>query len=202
VYSFPNSIDYTHFAQARRSPRDPEPQAAIARPRLGYYGVIDERLDLNLIEALAQSRPHWQLVLVGPVRNIHPARLPQAPNLHYLGEQKYQDLPAYLGNWDVAILPFAVNEAARHFTPRQTPECLAAGKPVVGTPISGIARPYADKGLIHTAATAGEFTAAVEKSMLQRHDSRWKTEVDMYLSGLSWREIWEQMSHLICQELV
>ena len=111
----------------------PGDQAAIPRPRLGYFGVIDERIDLGLLERLASARPEWQIVMVGPVVKIDPDSLPRRPNIHWLGQKSYDELPSYLAGWDVAIMPFALNESTRFISPTKTLEYLAAGKPVVST---------------------------------------------------------------------
>ena len=122
IHPFPSSVDRPHFAQARTSRREePEDQAADPWPRLGFYGVVDERMDLDLLVRLADARPEWSLVIVGPVVKIDPADLPKRPNLHYLGGKTYDQLPAYLGGWDVALMPFAINESTRFISPTKTP---------------------------------------------------------------------------------
>ena len=124
VHPFPSSVDPAHFHQARREQADPADQAELARPRLGFYGVIDERLDLELLDRAAEARPDWQFVMVGPVVKIDEADLPRRPNIHYLGGKDYAELPAYLSGWDVALMPFAINEATRFISPTKTPEYL------------------------------------------------------------------------------
>src|SRR5207249_4171070 len=111
--------------------QEPDDQVSIPHPRLGFFGVIDERMDLGLLRGLAEARPEWQVVLVGPTAKIDPASLPARPNLHYLGPKAYGDLPAYLAGWEVALAPFARNAATRFISPTKIPEYLAAGKPVV-----------------------------------------------------------------------
>src|SRR5204863_3186250 len=107
--------------------------------------------------------PAWHLVLVGPVVKIDPERLPRASNIHYLGNKPYAMLPEYIAGWDVAMLPFARNDATRFISPTKTPEYLAAGKPVVSTSIHDVVRPYGDKGLVTIADTEADFISAVEK---------------------------------------
>jgi UDP-galactopyranose mutase len=109
VHPFPSSVDVPHFAQARAPQREPEDQAFIARPRLGFFGVIDERMDLELLEGVARSRPSWQVIVIGPVVKIDESELPRAANIHYLGGRSYSELPSYISGWDVALLPFARN---------------------------------------------------------------------------------------------
>jgi glycosyltransferase involved in cell wall biosynthesis len=143
VHCFPSSVDARHFGSAR-SAEEPDDQAALPRPRLGYYGVIDERMDLDLIRALAEARPDWQIVMVGPVVKIDETTLPKAPNILYTGQRTYEDLPRYLGGWDVSLLPFARNESTRFISPTKTLEYMAAGVPIVSTPITDVVEPYGD----------------------------------------------------------
>ncbi|RYZ63661.1 MAG: glycosyltransferase family 1 protein, partial [Proteobacteria bacterium] len=142
VHCFPSSVDVAHFERAAGPVDEAPEQAALPHPRLGFYGVIDERLDLSLIDAIATAHRDWQIVLVGPVVKIDPASLPQGPNLHYYGQQSYERLPDFLAGWDVCLLPFALNDATRFISPTKTLEYMAAGKPVVSTPIRDVAEPY------------------------------------------------------------
>lgn len=151
AHPFPSSVDVGHFRRARGSLPDPVDQRAIGRPRLGWCGVIDERLDYDLIATVAAQRPEWQWVLVGPTAKIDPAGLPRAENLHYLGSKQYQDLPAHLAHWDVALMPFVLTEATEFISPTKTPEYLAAGLPVVSTPIADVVRPWGEEGLVRIA---------------------------------------------------
>jgi len=196
VYAFPSSVDAAHFAQARAAQDDPADQAGIARPRLGFYGVIDERMDLNLLAGVADARPDWQLVLLGPVTKIDPAALPRRPNVHYLGAKSYDALPCYLAGWDVALLPFARTEATRFISPTKTPEYLAAGKPVVSTSIRDVVRPYGEESLVWIADSPTEFVTAVAAAMREDRAARFK-RVDAFLSQTSWQRTWARMSHLI-----
>jgi UDP-galactopyranose mutase len=191
VHPFPSSVDVAHFAKARDPQPDPADQAAIAHPRLGFFGVLDERLDLELLRSVAQRRPDWQLVLLGPVVKIDPASLPRAPNIHYLGAKAYRDLPAYLSGWDVALLLFARNEATRYISPTKTPEYLAAGKPVVSTSIRDVVRPYGARGLVEIADTPQDFVAAVSACL--RPDDERRTRADQFLAHMSWDETWREM---------
>ena len=196
VHPFPSSVDAAHFARARTPQSEPIDQQPIPRPRLGFFGVLDERLDARLIADLAALRPDWHVVLVGPVVKIDPGILPSAGNIHYLGPKAYQDLPAYLAGWDVALLPFAQNEATRFISPTKTPEYLAAGKPVVSTPIRDVIRPYGTKGLVRIAATAEEFAAAIEMALAEDAGERHR-EVDAFLTQTSWDGTWMRMHRLI-----
>src|SRR6185437_2917262 len=132
-------------------------------PRLGFYGVIDERLDIGLLDYLSEHRPDWQFVLVGPVVKIDPATLPHRPNVHYFGQRSYDELPRYLVGWDVCLLPFALNEATRFISPTKTLEYMAAERPIVSTPITDVADPY--HHVVHLGDTPSEFIAACEKAL-------------------------------------
>lgn len=202
VYAFPSSIEREHFAQAKNSMTEPADQVSIPHPRFGFYGVIDERMDIQLVGEIARMRPEWHIVLLGPVVKIDPASLPQLPNLHYPGMKSYKELPAYLSGWDVALLPFAMNESTKFISPTKTPEYLAAGKPVVSTPIQDVVKPYGELGLVHIAATADEFVKAIEKALIQASDTRWQADVNQFLSQLSWDKTWAHMTHLICSQLL
>jgi UDP-galactopyranose mutase len=126
VHAFPSSIDAPHFARARGGQADPDDQSRIPRPRLGFFGVIDERMDLQLLRKVAELRPDWQFVMIGPVVKIDDATLPRLPNIHWLGGKPYEGLPSYLAGWDVGLMPFAINESTRYISPTKTPEFLAA----------------------------------------------------------------------------
>jgi UDP-galactopyranose mutase len=196
VYAFPSSIDAAHFAQARSVVEEPADQAEIPHPRLGFFGVIDERMDIELLEAVAAARPDWHLVIVGPVVKIDPADLPRRENIHYLGGKSYNELPSYLAGWDVALLPFARNESTRFISPTKTPEYLAAGCPVVSTSIRDVVRPYGEHGLVHIADDASGFVASVEAAMNEDAAARMR-EVDVFLSQTSWDQTWGRMNELI-----
>ncbi|MBD2744493.1 glycosyltransferase family 1 protein [Coleofasciculus sp. FACHB-1120] len=198
AHAFPSSIERAHFAQAKTLTEEPADQKNIPHPRLGFYGVIDERMDLELLSGMAQARPDWHLVIIGPVVKIDPKELPQHPNLHYLGGKSYQELPAYLGGWDVALLPFARNESTRFISPTKTPEYLAAGKPVVSTSIRDVVRPYGEMGLVQIADTVADFVAAAEAAVEQNYDrSAWLSQVDAFLAQNSWDSTWARMMQLI-----
>ena len=169
AHQFTSSVDAAHFAQARTAD-DPADQKDIPHPRLGFFGVIDERLDTALVGAVAAARPDWQIVMIGPVVKVDPARLPQADNLHWLGGRDYADLPAYLGGWDVALLPFARNRSTEFISPTKTLEYMAAETPIVSTPITDVAEPYG--GIVGLARTPAEFVAACEAALGEVADER------------------------------
>ncbi|WP_196953937.1 glycosyltransferase family 1 protein [Hymenobacter guriensis] len=201
AHAFPSSIDKDHFGQARQEMPEPADQASIAHPRIGFFGVVDERLDIALLGELAAAHPEWQFIIIGPVVKIDPALLPRTANIHYLGGKNYQELPAYLRGWDVATLLFADNESTKFISPTKTPEYLAAGKPVVSTPIRDVVRPYGDLNLVHIAATADEFGQAIEKALEQNADTDWRHRTDEYLKTISWDLTWQQMVDLMAQRL-
>ncbi len=193
IHAFPSSIDKAHFAAARKTNTEPKDQAAIKGKKLGFYGVIDERFDIELIREIAEARPDLQLMLIGPVVKIDPATLPQRPNIHYLGGKSYSQLPAYLSGWDVALIPFAIDESTRFISPTKTPEYLAAGIPVVSTPIKDVINPYGIENLVHIGFTADEFIQAVEQALNQKHDEQWLERVDKFLKNISWEITYKHM---------
>jgi UDP-galactopyranose mutase len=197
VHAFPSSIEVAHFAKGREQVADPEDQAPLGRPRLGFFGVIDERFDRELLGAAAAARPDWQFIMIGPVVKIDPASLPQLPNIHYLGGKKYAELPTYLAGWDVALMPFARNESTRFISPTKTPEYLAAGRPVVSTSIRDVVRPYGQLGLVEIADSADEFVAACERTLATKDRAEWLKRVDTFLATTSWDRTWESMSRLL-----
>jgi glycosyltransferase involved in cell wall biosynthesis len=192
VFCFPSSIDAAHFGQARARRPDPADQAGIPRPRIGFFGVVDERMDLDLVRALAERRPDWRFVMIGPVAKIDPEALPRLPNLHWLGGKSYADLPAYLSGWDAGFMPFALNESTRFISPTKTPEFLAAGLPVVSTPILDVVRDYGEAGLVEIAEGPAAFADALARA-LSRPRTEWLKAVDRRLAEISWDRTWEEM---------
>ena len=200
LHCFPSSIDRSHFVAARRSKEDPADQRLIPHPRIGFFGVLDERLDLELLAAVADRHPEWSLVLLGPLAKISAEQLPRAANIHYLGQKGYAELPSYLSGWDVAMLPFAINASTRFISPTKTPEYLAAGKRVVSTPIRDVIEPYGRLGLVSIAADPAEFCAAVE-NVLVGTEKGWLENVDQLLSHTSWDKtfaaMWGEITRLL-----
>jgi len=203
VHLFPSSVDRDHFAVARRPQRDPADQHAIPHPRIGFFGVLDERLDRNLLREAAELRPDWHFVLLGPVVKIREEDLPRAQNIHYLGQKRYDQLPVYLANWDVAMLPFAINQSTQFISPTKTLEYLAAGKPVVSTPIRDVVEPYGNLGLVSIASNAQEFCAAIE-SLLKPPPAKWLEDVDDFLRKGSWdrtfSRMWQEINRIGAHE--
>jgi len=203
VHCFPSSVDRTHFAKARSRLFDPADQEDLPKPRLGFFGVIDERFDAELLDRLAAMRPDWTFVMVGPVVKISEDDLPKRPNIHYLGGKTYAELPAYLSGWDVALMPFAMNESTEFISPTKTPEYLAGGKPVVSTPVRDVVRHYGHLEGVKIAATADEFVAACEDALeLARNpEGGWLAEADLMLSATSWDTTQARMAGLIAERL-
>jgi UDP-galactopyranose mutase len=200
IHPFPSSVDTNHFRAARGRVPEPADQSAIPHPRLGYYGVIDERLDLELIRHVAASQPDLSFVFLGPVLKISPDDLPRAANIHYLEQKTYADLPAYLAGWDAALMPFALNEATRFISPTKTPEYLAAGRPVVSTRIADVVRSYGDVLGVFIADGADGFSEACDDALsLSRSGNTWLHAVDEVLAQSSWDSTFNGMSLLVDQ---
>lgn len=195
VFAFPSSVESAHFAQARAEQSDPTDQASIARPRLGFFGVLDERMDLGLLVRLAEERPNYQIVLIGPVVKISEASLPRGANIHYLGAKQYRDLPQYIAGWDVAIMPFALNEATRFISPTKTLEYLAAGKPIVSTAIRDVVSPYGESKLVEI-ADQSSFAEAIDRA-LRTDSGQHRERCDQILERTSWDKTWAEMFELI-----
>jgi UDP-galactopyranose mutase len=196
VHAIPGSVEVAHFVGARDVAEETEGPIEMERPRLGYCGVLDERLDLDLLVAVAEARPEWQIVMIGPVVTTDPGALPRRRNIHYLGGKAYADLPRCIASWNVALIPFARNAATRFSSPTKTLEYLAAGKAVVSTSIRDVVRPYGLKGLVRIADEPAGFIAACEDAMAEDPLPR-LARADALLKSLSWDRTWQRMSRLI-----
>jgi UDP-galactopyranose mutase len=199
VYCFPSSVDRNHFARAVDTAAEWPAQRSISRPRLGFFGVIDERLDLRLIDQLALSHPEWQIIMVGPVAKIDAADLPRRANLRYFGQQPYGALPQFLAGWDVCLLPFAINESTRFISPTKTLEYMAAAKPIVSTPVIDVAERYGE--IVRIGAGEG-FIVQCERALEESVDERNRRLALMreVLSRTSWDLTAENMHQLIENE--
>lgn len=202
VHLFPSSVDLAHFARARSATLDPPDQRHLPRPRLGYAGVIDERMDLDLLREAAAKRPDWHFVLLGPVVKIDPGSLPQAPNIHYLGMKNYAELPDYLSGWNIGMLPFALNESTRFISPTKTPEYLAAGLHVISTPIRDVVTPYGDLGLVRIASGSSEFVSAAQSLLHNPPGTKFRLAVDRFLAQSSWDKTWSDMNRQIEEKMI
>lgn len=199
IHPFPSAVEAGHFSRARAGLAPPADQAAISGPILGFYGVIDERIDIELLREVARRRPDWSLVMLGPIAKIDPADLPRAANLHWLGGRSYADLPNYLAGWDVALMPFAINEATRFISPTKTPEYLAAGRPVVSTPITDVVRHYGTLEGCRIAGDADGFIAACEAALRLPRTGPWLAEADLVLADISWDRTQARMSAIVAE---
>lgn len=197
IHGIPSGIDVEHFIKARKSLNDPVDQSSIPRPRIGFYGVVDERFNIELLHSIAEQKPGWHFVIIGPTAKIDPAILPKAPNIHFIGMRDYRELPDYLAGWDIAMMPFALNEATKYISPTKTPEFLAAGKPVVSTSIHDVVHPYGDKKMVSIADTPEDFIAAIEQYLSAERSNDWIKDVDEFLKTMSWDDIWKKMNDLM-----
>jgi glycosyltransferase involved in cell wall biosynthesis len=197
VYCFPSSVDLVHFEQALDRSNTHPAHEGIPGPRLGYYGVIDERIDLELIARIADARPEWQVVLAGPVAKIDPAILPRRHNIHYLGHQPYKALPHLLAGWNVCLLPFALNESTRFISPTKTLEYMAAELPIVSTPITDVLELYGD--VISVAASIPAFIKACETALLTTPTGHQRDVLKMreLVVKTSWESTAEKMYELV-----
>lgn len=184
VHCFPSAVDALHFSRASRA--EPQVLAGTPRPRIGFYGVIDERLDIRYVDDLARDLPDWTVVMVGPIVKIDPAILPRANNIVYAGMQPYEALPALLEHWDVAMLPFALNDATRYISPTKTLEYLAAGKPVVSSAIADVVDPYGKQGLVQIASTGAEAAQAARALLARGSDAAWTEKTCAVVASASW----------------
>jgi len=197
IYSFPSSIDKEHFGKARNNASEPSDQQHIPHPRLGFFGVIDERFDIDLIQKVADAKPEWQFVFIGPIVKISNDVLPKNKNIHYLGGKNYKELPDYVSGWDIALIPFALNESTKFISPTKTPEYLAAGKPVISTAIEDVVHPYGDEKLVHIIHSAEEFIAAASEELNNHSKEEWLKKSDAFLADNSWNATWKNMFDII-----
>jgi len=191
TFAFSSSVDAEHFGQARGDLPDPPDQAPIPWPRIGFFGVIDERMDLALVAKAAEACPEIQFVFVGPVVKIDSGELPRGPNLHWLGPKHYDNLPAYLGGWDAGWMPFALNAATRFISPTKTPEFLAAGLPLVSTAVPDVVRGYGTTGMV-AIADVDDIAEKLRASLVDP-GSAWEARVKAHLAWTSWDRTWAEM---------
>jgi glycosyltransferase involved in cell wall biosynthesis len=201
VYCFPSSIDFDHFYSARLGTPDPADQAAIPFPRVGFFGVIDERMDLHLVDSTAAAMPDVHFVMLGPTAKIDPEALPRRANIHWLGPKNYAELPRYLANWQAGWMPFALNDATRFISPTKTPEFLAAGIPLTSTDVKDVARSYGAAGVVAIAG-ADTMAGAIRKTLEPRPEG-WQGRVDALLGETSWSRTWSAMHrHMVRTQMM
>jgi glycosyltransferase involved in cell wall biosynthesis len=196
IFPFPSSIEKKHFEKSRTC-GEAEDQQKIAGIKIGFFGVIDERFDIELIKNIAQKRPDWQLILIGPVVKIDESTLPRDKNIHYMGQKSYDQLPNYLCGWDIALIPFLLNESTRFISPTKTPEYLAASVPVISTPIRDVINPYGIQKLVYICNDCDEFVEAIEKELTTESKEEWLNQVDQFLKHNSWDKTHETMQEQI-----
>lgn len=201
THCFPSAVDVRHFATGADPANAAPILAPLPRPRLGFFGVIDERFDCELLAAIAAMRPDWQFCIVGPVVKIDPAILPRHANIHYYGQRAYSDLPGFIAGWDVCLLLFALNDSTRFISPTKTLEYMAAGRPIVSTPVTDVVSLYGD--LVSIAQTPADFVAACERLLNESPDERAERESAMRrrVERLTWDSTAKAMSSLIDQVL-
>jgi hypothetical protein len=197
AHCFSSSVDAKHFRQALDEAISHPDQAHVAGPRLGFYGVIDERFDTDLVRQMAAAHPEWQIVLVGPVVKIDPAELPRADNVHYMGQRNYDELPKFLAGWDLCLLPFAMNDSTKFISPTKVLEYMAAEKLSVSTPITDVKVPYGD--VVAIASTADEYIAACERMLAAADDEKTRLVERMrdIVANTSWDKTASRMHELI-----
>lgn len=197
IHAMPSSIDKLHFGQARAIQEEPADQKSISSPKLGFFGVVDERFDIELLREVSAKRPDWQFIIIGPVVKISPEDLPRASNIHYLGPKTYSELPQYISHWDIALILFALNESTEFISPTKTPEYLAAGKPVISTAIKDVINPYGNAGLVHIISDSESFISTAEKIFADDERDHWQRTVDHFLEDDSWDNTFNKMNALI-----
>lgn len=200
VYCFPSSVDAAHFEQARDRSNGHPLQQTLPSQRLGYYGVIDERLDLALIASLADAHPDWQIIMVGPVVKIDPLTLPQRENIHWFGQQPYAALPHFLADWDVCLMPFALNEATRYISPTKVLEYMAAGLPVISSAIPDVVQHYAQ--LVSIADSHQQFIALCAEALQRTPQQQQALAASMtaVVANTSWDKTADAMVALMAQK--
>ena len=202
THLLPSGVEIEHFTRAayRDAFARPTDLDGIRQPILGYFGVIDERMDLPLLARIAESHPEWQIVLLGPVVKIDHADLPRAANIHYLGMKTYDQLPSYLAHFDVALIPFAMNESTRFLSPTKTLEYMAARKPIVSTPIRDVIDLYGE--VVRVGESPEAFIAQIEHALTEKPDLRRRAKEDELLTQHTWDNIVRQMDRLVDRKLV
>jgi glycosyltransferase involved in cell wall biosynthesis len=188
TFLFPSGVDVEHYQPARAL------RTARSRRVAGYVGVIDERIDLGLVADLAAALPDWEIQMVGPVCKIDEATLPQAPNIAYLGQQPYEKLPDVMGGFDVALMPFALNDATRSISPTKTLEYLAAGLPVVSSRVPDVVSDFSE--FVRLEDDGAGFAAACQEVV--EHDT---AERDARLAPVLERYRWDWIAAAMEQHM-
>ncbi|HEU4497126.1 MAG TPA: glycosyltransferase, partial [Flavobacterium sp.] len=195
VYCFPSSVDQEHFAKAMNGIEIPEDIASIPFPIVGYFGVIDERLNLEMVNQTAQLQPDVSFVMIGPVAKISEEDLPRQKNIHYLGMKQYENLPQYLKAFTIAMMPFALNDATKFISPTKTLEYMAAGRPIISTPIKDVVRDYSS--CVEIIETAEDFSKAIDTILKNPKDLSVRLSYKDILDKTSWNNTAAQMKKII-----
>lgn len=196
IHEINNAIDYRHFSQSRARLTEPDDLKNIPHPRIGYYGSLDDTFNFSLLAEMADLKPDYQFVIVGPAVNVDPRTFPRRSNIHYLGKKDYQTLPLYLSGWDCTFMPLHLSERTRFISPSKTFEFLAAGKPVVASRIQDIAFPAGEKEIIELAEKAEDFIAAIDRALETKKGPEWLDHIDHFLKDYSWDNNFNQMLKL------
>jgi UDP-galactopyranose mutase len=196
AHLFPSSIDTHHFS-TDNTQSEPQDQIKIKNPKIGFFGVVDERFDIKLLDTISQLKPDWNFIIIGPVVKISEDVLPRRENIFYLGQKDYADLPGYIHGWNAAIIPFAKNDSTKFISPTKVLEYLAAGKRVVSTSINDIVFPYSVNDIVKIADTPEEFISSLEACFKNENDPEWNKNVKILLSNTSWEKTWREMHALI-----
>jgi len=197
VYCFPSSVDRNHFASALNGIALPHDLPTSGNPMVGYYGVIDERIDLDLLKEAAEKMPQVEFIMVGPLAKIDESNLPRAANIHYPGMKSYMELPRYLKGFDIAIMPFALNDATKFISPTKTLEYIAANKPIVSTAVYDVVRDYKDAVWVIT--NADECCEAIQNILHQSELAKEKRrqQYEVILNNTSWEKTVNSMQEII-----
>ncbi|HEV7838178.1 MAG TPA: glycosyltransferase, partial [Gemmatimonadaceae bacterium] len=195
VHFFGCGVDVAHFSKARAAETEiPADVASLAQPVFGYFGVIDERIDYDLIAQLAEKNPEASVVMVGPVVKVDPASLPKAANIHWLGQRDYSQLPAYVKGFTTCLMPFALNEATEYINPTKTLEYMAGGKPIVSTAVADVVHNFTP--VVRVANSGAEFVS-LAASVAENPDAALIAQGLRQAANSSWESIVSQMRKLI-----
>jgi hypothetical protein len=202
VHTFGCGVEVAHFGKAQ-DPNTPIPPDIdfMARPILGWFGVVDERVDYAMVGEMARMRPDWSFAMVGPVVKVDPNLLPHSPNLYWLGGRDYQQLPNYCAAFDVNMMCFAINAATQYINPTKGLEYMATGKPIVSTHVRDVVKQWSD--IVFLAKGAEQFVAQAQKALDKSNPEReQRVRKGLELANkCSWESTVQQMQDLIKQAI-
>jgi glycosyltransferase involved in cell wall biosynthesis len=195
VHCFGCGVEYDHFSKAQlEETQVPDDLKDLKKPVIGWFGVVDERVDYDLIREAAEKRPDWSFVLVGPVVKVDESMLPKADNIFWLGQRDYKVLPNYCKGFDVCMMCFAINEATEYINPTKALEYLATGKPVISTPVKDVLRQYSDD--LYIAKSTDEFIDMAERALAGK-DQEMRARGLERAQQCSWESTVAEMERLI-----